>query len=491
MDYGALSKVSKPSRIDIIFITLLAGILQFSYLTQESLHGEGDKSIQYAQMDPVAYLAAYPGIEPHPPLYYWVLKVSGELFGWGHIGVRLPSALAALLAAPVVYLIGRRLFDRHAAIIAGLIAATSPFFVIWGERVRMYALFGFFSVLSLYWLSLLLTSEMTRWRITGFVISTVAMGYTHTLSVATILAEVAIVAGILLSDAERRPQLSRWIAAFGSIAVLLFPWAVIIAWRLSAGLTAGANNPDPTAWQIVRTIIGFFKTGNLGLPIWATYGFVGSLGLLCLWAWIDYDSSRQTVRLRTDRLGVWTATAWVVIPIFVLFSASLVSKNVTGTRFFIGTAVGTYLLIGAGISRVPNRYARVGIAAIVLSVLLITSSMLLVDITRPDWRSGVEYIDENANSGDVVVSGSIDDRDLGHVKYYTDQNDLSVTAIGRPPDADSLRSTVRGHDRVWVIGHSDRVETTVEILNSSYRVEEHRIFDQKGRGRLHVYQLVK
>jgi 4-amino-4-deoxy-L-arabinose transferase-like glycosyltransferase len=60
-----------------------------------------------------------------PVLLYWLQAWAYQVCGINEFAARLPSALASLLALLVVYELGRRLFERSAALLAGLILASS------------------------------------------------------------------------------------------------------------------------------------------------------------------------------------------------------------------------------------------------------------------------------------------------------------------------------------------------------------------------------
>lgn len=60
-----------------------------------------------------------------PALLYWLQALAYRLMGTNELAARLPSALASLLALLVVYELGRRLFDRFVALLAGLMLASS------------------------------------------------------------------------------------------------------------------------------------------------------------------------------------------------------------------------------------------------------------------------------------------------------------------------------------------------------------------------------
>src|SRR6185503_8864620 len=69
-----------------------------------------------------------------PLLSYWLMvglaKVIGSLDAWA---LRLPSAVAGIAAVWCTWRLGRRLLGRDAGLLAGLMLATTYYFVFWGR----------------------------------------------------------------------------------------------------------------------------------------------------------------------------------------------------------------------------------------------------------------------------------------------------------------------------------------------------------------------
>ncbi|HKS30370.1 MAG TPA: glycosyltransferase family 39 protein [Pyrinomonadaceae bacterium] len=63
-----------------------------------------------------------------PPLQYWLTGLFYKLFGYGYWTARLPSGLAALGVLLVVYLLGARLFNHRAGLLAAACLMTSYIF---------------------------------------------------------------------------------------------------------------------------------------------------------------------------------------------------------------------------------------------------------------------------------------------------------------------------------------------------------------------------
>ncbi len=85
-----------------------------------------------------------------PVLLYWLQASAYHVCGVNEFAARLPSALAALLAALVTYELGRRLFGQSAGLLAGLILASSVAFCGAAHFANPDALLNLCTVLTLW-----------------------------------------------------------------------------------------------------------------------------------------------------------------------------------------------------------------------------------------------------------------------------------------------------------------------------------------------------
>ncbi len=97
-------------------------------------------------------LGAIPGvvgvIELSPPLYHLLLHGWLRLVGDGDFALRLLSALLGAAAIPATYLLVRALLDRRTALVAALLAAVTPLYVVYSREAAMYALFLLLALLA-------------------------------------------------------------------------------------------------------------------------------------------------------------------------------------------------------------------------------------------------------------------------------------------------------------------------------------------------------
>jgi 4-amino-4-deoxy-L-arabinose transferase-like glycosyltransferase len=85
-----------------------------------------------------------------PALLYWLQIAAYNRFGVTEFAARLPSALAALLAALATYELGRRMFTPGAGLLAGVILASAPAFGAAAHFANPDALLTAFTTLAMF-----------------------------------------------------------------------------------------------------------------------------------------------------------------------------------------------------------------------------------------------------------------------------------------------------------------------------------------------------
>ena len=78
---------------------------------------------------------------PRAPLFTYSLMASFKLFGVSEFSSRLPSAIFGILAIPMMFVLGRGMFNERVGLLSALFLTISPFAIGWSRACRMYALF--------------------------------------------------------------------------------------------------------------------------------------------------------------------------------------------------------------------------------------------------------------------------------------------------------------------------------------------------------------
>src|ERR1700745_3820400 len=91
------------------------------------------------------------GLVVPPPLYYWLLRVWGYVFGQGLLSLRGFSILFGVLTIWAGYLFVKAAFkNEKLAIVAPFFLAINPFQIQYSLEARMYTLGTFLVMLSSY-----------------------------------------------------------------------------------------------------------------------------------------------------------------------------------------------------------------------------------------------------------------------------------------------------------------------------------------------------
>jgi len=216
----------KRAAILVLGLTLIALVLRIygvgdSGLWRDEAQGVfiSDKSFPTGIVDALR-------LDGHPCLYYFIMHFWVLLFGRGEWSVRLLPALCGALTVPLVYRLGRKLFDGKTALVATLLAALLPLHVLYSRTGRMYSLVPLLSTLSMLLLWRIWTrGDRLAWF--GWTAASVLLVYTHNWGVLFIVAENLWMGFEMLREGRFRELWWRWLLAQVVVVALYLPWVPI------------------------------------------------------------------------------------------------------------------------------------------------------------------------------------------------------------------------------------------------------------------------
>jgi len=114
-----------------MLILLAFGLRIYGLATQEFWFDEAASAFISSKgwRDILAYVRSAPF--EHPPLYYFLLHLWGQVAGWSEFSLRFPSLLLGTLFIPLLYRFLSWLLGKEVAVLAALLAAFSPFLTVW------------------------------------------------------------------------------------------------------------------------------------------------------------------------------------------------------------------------------------------------------------------------------------------------------------------------------------------------------------------------
>ncbi|HZU36838.1 MAG TPA: glycosyltransferase family 39 protein [Gemmataceae bacterium] len=166
-----------------------------------------------------------------PPLLYWLVMASYQVFGVHDWAARLVPCTACLLTIVVVYFWGLATLGRRTAFAAAMVLALSVRFIYLGRMLTMDGLLTLGVTSSLALAHLATRGDQLRWR--WWLASAVAcgLGVLTKGPVALVLVGGAVFLFVLVQRPAGRPRLRNWFAYMAILALVAGPWYVAVAVR--------------------------------------------------------------------------------------------------------------------------------------------------------------------------------------------------------------------------------------------------------------------
>ena len=224
--------------------------------------------------------------EPHPPLYYFLVKLVMNGFGVDHpLLLRSISLLSGLLTIGVAYFLGLKLTSkRSVGVFASFLLATAPLCIEQSQLVRVYSLLLLWLLMLVFCLIEEPFKKSYFWLSCLFLILATL---THFSSV--VLFPAICVFGLLkvrkLKQHKRLYQVI-WIAVLAACGSFVLVGKVLAPQNLVTGhiqslYSASAGSPFKATAELLKIWGGFYGNQMRGIPVFAIFSIL--IGLAYLW----------------------------------------------------------------------------------------------------------------------------------------------------------------------------------------------------------------
>ena len=367
--------------------------------------------------------------EKTPPLGF-VLAWLPERLGGPEL-IRLPSFVAGVATVPLLYLLGRRIFGRPAALVAALWFAVSPFQIFYGTETRSYAVVAALVVLSTLALLAAIDERRVRWWAL-YVVAAAAALYTHYIAALTLIPQAAW--ALWVHKEVAREQL----ISNGIVVAAFLPWApsFLVQFDHSSTEAEYLSTVAPLTASYLAEISGKALVGHpfvslADLPGASSLAVIGVVLVLATAALIyDTLSGRRVFRPAiTGRPALAAGLALIPLIGLALYSARpntsfLLARN-------LSVAVPYALLIIGWLLTRPCGQLRWLLPVAALAALVVgTVKMVTPAYQRPDGRDAAQYIDAHAGPRASVVDAQV------------------IAEFDRPP-ARATRIYLKRHHRIY------------------------------------------
>ena len=332
--------------------------------------------------------------------------------------VRLPSVVAAVVAAVAVYRLGRRLAGRQAGAVASLVLASSLGVVLLSRSVGPLALALAAMLLSSALFARAVEHGNALWWAV-YAVSAALLPLTHPIAARALAAQI-----VALVVARREVELR---LAVPAVAVATLE----SAFYLTAAVLDRADAPDGA---------GPLSLDDIGRGVGRSLGWSPVVAALALWGVVPL-----TRRSREAGTGLWKP---VLVAGLALMPLVAVLVAGVGLPVFPRTALtvaagGAALATGVGLVSIADRGLRLASAAAVAVVAIAALGTAAAGGPREDWRAAARLVRSETTPRDTVVV--IPARSREALAYYAP--DLRTSFVGR---GEAVTVVVAGDPRLAV-----------------------------------------
>jgi uncharacterized membrane protein len=161
------------------------------FLGDEPFWGDEILSVRRAQWSWGEFLAFMQEGVPAMAFYYLLLRF-WIVLGESEMMVRLLSVVFGAATVPLVYLIGKRLFEARVGLVAALLMAVNTFHIQYSQEARSYSLLVFLVTLStLFLIEIVQRPSWKSWA--GFIAATGLAVYSHWFALLALAAQASTV----------------------------------------------------------------------------------------------------------------------------------------------------------------------------------------------------------------------------------------------------------------------------------------------------------
>lgn len=421
---GSLAEALRTPRAFLLLLVLVAGVMR--------LHGLGDKSLwvdelyaldQAKILTEIADVCAAGNTPPgrHYMIHFLMSPSQTEA------RVRLPSALFGIASIPMLYLLVRGIAGTAAGLVSATLLAFAPWHLMHSQDGRMYTVFLFFVLLTLwaYW-NAAETGRRFWWVLCGLAMALGAWISYFALWTSFIVVLFAALRIGVVAAADRARARSHILAgatglalALGSAAIGYSPWVPVIA-RLIFKYHPQEDPPPPPAPEFDGAPINPFLTR------WdATYftDFMRKLGV--------FSTEWSALFLALFLVGLCISAArhcrfffltllWLLVPVAVLVKSASV-RHFFPPRYLYFFIVPYMALIGVAIAWIGERlgallprgeagrarasHAAIAAATALLVLLQVRDDVVYYRVEKQPWREATAFLASQTRPGDIVLTG--------------------------------------------------------------------------------------
>lgn len=343
-------------------------------------------------------------LENNPPLSFIYLHYWIKLFGEGESITRLSSVVFGTLSIPMTYLVGKEILSRKAGLIASLFMTLSFYQIYHSVELRMYSMFLFFSLVSIYFYlkAITISNSNNKFWLFYTLFSTLLI-YTHIFGWLIILFQNLF---FILFIKQFKQFKTKLFTINIALVIIFFPWFIPKIASLS-------QQPIINGWYFSNFIppASFFEifqdlTINTNNNVIFDFLIQITLIILTISFFIPIINQIKTNKFN-DNKKVFIIL-WIIIP---LLTVPLIGFKNINLAYYISIGPALYLIIAEGTVNIINVFKKDLLITAIISLLLFSSSLqnIIDNYKIYYWDEVASYVNKKTEFGDkIIISGFMD-----------------------------------------------------------------------------------
>jgi hypothetical protein len=395
---------------------------------------------------------SFAGNRTHPGLFYLITAATTSVYGTDEFAFRLPSLFFGTLAIALIILAGKMLGRTSVGLWAALLLSLSTLHLRYSQEARMYSQLMTLSLLS--FILLYSALKRPRWPLwLAFAVVTILNIYTHYGALIVLIAQSLIIAVWAIRNIfVGNIRLLIYPIASGLIVVLLYlPWLprFINALQYNVGAEAVTNI------RVREPLVKWLRIAysNFGMNDDRLAMLFLGLFLLGIVFWII---KHQWLKLIMILGGLMLPLALIYIfqiargafSRYIIFLLPL---------YLLGIAYGIDQLLIQGKQRFGRTFYAVGIIGLTAAFVWVALPKIQDEhkYVHQDWRGIVNYLHQNADEGDVVLSMTMNISynlvGASMPKYLEQDNNSYQFYEGNNLDREDVTALKKNNNNVWAV----------------------------------------
>ncbi|MCX7919430.1 MAG: glycosyltransferase family 39 protein [bacterium] len=461
---------SKVGLRNLIIILLLGAGLRLYHLGYEDLWVDEIYTIQTASLPWSA--SSLSNLHPRDFLHFvfdFVIMRFWLKLGTDPGTVRLLSALAGIATIGLLFVIGRKLFNDTIGLLSALFLALSSYHIYYSQEACAYALQVFLILAMVYYF----IRGFEENKVYLWIIFTILTVLGIAVREFTMLTWVALMgyAGISIFFWQRKPnRIELW---FGSqlLIILFCSFGLCLFLNQAGAVFYGEWISKPTFEDIGETF-NYFSLGWLqwDMPNLVRKTIVPIFIFLFLYSRFNFNNSEPKKLPLDHNPGLMLCWYLFIIPLILFYLVSFKKPIFIPYRYVIIILPFFYLLIAYSLSKIPKKFIRYSLLAIVVFGMIFGTIAYHQATKKIPWSKISAEIDRNALPTDIVL---IYEEYWKHGLLYYQRSSIPVYPIYLWKNlSEHFQDLTKGHSRIWLItvafGEKETVDEIYTELNTLY-----------------------